>query len=484
MEAGLQLHRSHGAVDCEFCAQGLPPNRISALSEHFSIEDQRLKSEIENAQALGTRILHAIRSVALPAKSALYSELRPEWTSKEADFQIAQTDLIDQIDAVQSLLARKLTERTVSLEPTEVIEPSGFVAAIDAMSEIVKRHNAKSADFERAKVEARTALETHYLSGIHGQIVELDAEIENKRRNIVKLTNGSTDSGDVRSLDAIRALIAERKATISSAHAGSAELSKRIATFLGRTDLTFESIDQGYRVLRRGKVAKRLSEGEKTAIAFVYFIVHLSDNDFNIRDGIVVIDDPISSLDSSSIYQAFSFLKNAVKDAKQVILLTHNFDFLKLLLNWFSRINNKSHFMLVCSEENGVRQSRIAPLDSLLEKHPTEYHYLFKTLYQYKSDGTIQSCYHIPNIARKVLETFLEFHVPANGSTYDQLSKINFDEDKKTAIYKFTNDNSHITGKGFDPAIVAETQKNVAYLLEMIEAAAPQHFNGLKALSE
>jgi len=74
--------------------------------------------------------------------------------------------------------------------------------------------------------------------------------------------------------------------------------------------------------------------------------------------------------------------------------------------------------------------------------------------------------------------------VPANGTTYDQLSKINFDEDKKTAIYKFTNNNSHITGKGFDPAIVAETQKNVVYLLEMIEAVAQEHFNGLKSLSE
>lgn len=484
VEAGLQLHRNHESETCEFCAQGLPADRISALAGHFSIEDQRLKSDIENAQAFGTRISHAVRSVALPAKSAFYGELRPEWIAKEAEFQAAQTALSDQMGAVQSLLSRKLTERTVSLDPTEFIEPSGFLAAIDAMSEIVRRHNAKSADFEREKAEARTAIETHYLSGIHGQIAALEAEIENKTRRIETLTNGSANSGDARSLDAIRALIAERKATISSAHAGSAELSKRIATFLGRTDLTFESIDEGYRVLRRGKAAKRLSEGEKTAIAFVYFIVHLNDNDFNIQDGIVVIDDPISSLDSSSIYQAFSFLKNAVKNAKQVILLTHNFDFLKLLLNWLSRINSKSHYMLICSETNGARQSKIAPLDTLLEKHPTEYHYLFKTLYQYKSDGTIQNCYHIPNVARKVLETFLEFHVPANGNTYDQLSKTNFDEDKKTAIFKFTNDNSHITGKGFDPAIVAETRKNVTYLLEMIEAVAPLHFNGLKSISE
>ena len=72
--------------------------------------------------------------------------------------------------------------------------------------------------------------------------------------------------------------------------------------------------------------AKRLSEGEKTAITFLYFVVGLQDQDFDLAEGIVVIDDPISSLDSSSVYQAFSFLKNAVKDARQIFLLTHNFD--------------------------------------------------------------------------------------------------------------------------------------------------------------
>jgi len=56
---------------------------------------------------------------------------------------------------------------------------------------------------------------------------------------------------------------------------------------------------------RRGKPAKRLSEGEKTAVAFIYFLVQLKDQDFNIGEGIVVIDDPISSLDASAIYVDF-----------------------------------------------------------------------------------------------------------------------------------------------------------------------------------
>jgi hypothetical protein len=105
-------------------------------------------------------------------------------------------------------------------------------------------------------------------------------------------------------------------------------------------------------------------------------------------------------------------------------------------------------------------------------------------LYTFQSDGTILSCYHIPNIARKVLETFLDFHVPSKGSLYAKLDKVAFDDHKKTAINKFANDLSHHTGKGFDPALVAESQKNAKYLLEMIKAVAPLHYTGLEALSQ
>jgi hypothetical protein len=45
------------------------------------------------------------------------------------------------------------------------------------------------------------------------------------------------------------------------------------------------------------------------------------------------------------------------------------------------------------------------------------------------------------------------------------------------------NDQSDPTGKGFDPALVEETKTNIGFLLEMIEALAPVHYNGLKTLA-
>ncbi len=224
-----------------------------------------------------------------------------------------------------------------------------------------------------------------------------------------------------------------------------------------------------------------MSEGEKTAIAFVYFVVHLGDRDFDNKNGIVVVDDPISSLDSNSLFQAFSFLKNSVKESGQVFIFTHSFDFLRLLINWRKHAGGAGYFMIKNYFSDGVRTAQLEHMDKELCEYESEYHYLFKLLKQLRDeqDGTIAKAYPVPNIARKVWDTFLMFSVPSGKSNYkkmDDLKTSGFDEQKLDAIYKFTNDQSHITGSGFNPALVPETQKVISELFEMIELIAPTHF--------
>ncbi|WP_238704922.1 AAA family ATPase [Parasedimentitalea marina] len=237
---------------------------------------------------------------------------------------------------------------------------------------------------------------------------------------------------------------------------------------MGRDDLKFEPEGEGYRIMRFGRAAKRLSEGEKTAITFLYFVVGLGDQNFDLNEGIVVIDDPISSLDPSSVYQAFAYLKNAVKNAKQIFLLTHNFEFLKLVLNWFQNIprsaqNGKStYWMLHCSStQGGARETEIRPLDTVLLQNKNEFAYLVKELMKFESDGTIQTACPIPNMIRKVLETFLEQH-STGGSLYKKLENLDFDETKKTALCKFANDLSHPTFSGLDPALVGKPKTTLS----------------------
>ncbi len=488
VEEGVQLHKNHASEQCEFCAQTLPPVRLQALADHFSVEDQKLKQEIENERSNLATIAAAMDRFSLPDRLALYSELRTEYDDASVAFATARDTLKTQLAEIDAALADKLTRRTDGYLPELLSETDALTTALKRIAAVMKRHDEKTQGFEAEKTEARSAIEAHYLLTIKDQVKEIADQITALNAEVELLTKGGAGLPDPRSLAALAQSIIDKQAKVSNEHAGGADLTEHLKQFLGRTDLRFESGADGYRVLRRGKPAKRLSEGEKTAIAFLYFLVQLKDQDFDLAEGVVVIDDPISSLDASAIYQAFSFLKNNTSSARQLFILTHNFEFLRLLINWTRNIpgpkTDKTYTMVLCTETATGRSAKLAPLDKLLIEHATEYHYLFKVLYNFKSDGTILGCYHVPNIARKVLETFLDFHVPSSKSLYQKLEETAFDPHKKTAIYKFANDLSHFTGKGFDPALVAEAQKNTTYLLEMIEAVAPLHFAGLKKLSE
>jgi wobble nucleotide-excising tRNase len=478
VEAGHALHLRHESKLCEFCGQAVPEDRWKQLEAHFSKADQELKEEIERVIDDVDLLRHQIAAVAFPDRLALYSDFRGRHDEARAAWDAAREAANAELEAVAAQLNTKLTSRATAIAFDAPLSLEPLTAALSAVTNAIRAHNGKTTGFDAAKVTARNEIEAHYLLSIRADVAVFDQKIAEEKALISVTTEGT--SGAL-SLTALQDAVVEKKAQLSNAHKAGVQLTQLLQTFLGRNELDFHSGDDGYRVYRNGKPAKRLSEGERTAIAFTYFIVQLGDQEFRLADGVVVIDDPVSSLDSSSVYQAFAFLKNAVKDAKQVFLLTHNFSFLRLLLNWLENDKKakKRYYMLICHSDANGRQSRIVGLDRALIDHPTEYHFLFKILATFQGDGTIASCYHIPNVARKVLETFLDFFVPGKSNLYKKLEAVSFDENKKTAIYKYANDNSHFTGQGFEPGLVQESQKNVTYLLEMISALAPHHYAGM-----
>ncbi|HGD1860054.1 TPA: AAA family ATPase, partial [Streptococcus agalactiae] len=104
-----------------------------------------------------------------------------------------------------------------------------------------------------------------------------------------------------------------------------------------------EDIPNVYEVIRTGtgKVAENLSEGERNFIAFLYFhqlVLGSLEADSDVKDKIVVIDDPVSSMDSSTLFVVGALVRDMIaicnpdyvtkehpKDyIKQIFILTHN----------------------------------------------------------------------------------------------------------------------------------------------------------------
>jgi len=501
VERGIIIHSDHESINCEFCGQSLPKERMAELTKHFNEADKRLKEKVDALADKFRKVFSLISDISCPDKAKFYDEIQKDYEKKCKGFTQAKTDLLESITGIGKIIISKKSKTTESVTLGQDIDPSQFVSDLNSVIEFVTKHNKKTFDFENEKIMATDKLKKHYLSTIFDDVKTLDEDIKIKEDKINELKNGNPEDEDSLGIEDIKKRISKNQAKISSTHKACEDINKGLATFLGRDELVFEphktkvlneqgveeEVEDGYIIKRDGRPACNLSEGEKTAIAFVYFTIYLKDQSFDLKEGVVVIDDPVSSLDSNSLFQAFAFLKNAVEDAKQIFILTHNFEFLKLLLNWCKNIGHgksSAYYMIKNCYENNSRCAFIDEMDKELCEYESEYHYLFKKLYEFGSDGTIAQAYPIPNIARKVLDTFLTFRVPCGGSMYSKLEKIknttNFDKNKLTAIYKFVNNQSHITGSGFNPALVPETQKNVRYLLEMIEKIFPEHYKILE----
>lgn len=479
VEQGVVLHRSHASTSCEFCGLPLTPERMKILALHFTEEDRIVKEEIDSLSRQLLDIETLVRSVSPVDKANLYDEMQADYQVSVDQFSESQLALANEIASLRRTLDKKKRNTTEAISDVKSIDARQFLKRLSNVNNEIRKHNHKCKNFKLALDSVRKELVTHFLSTVYDEIKDLEKEIQDKNKQLLLLREGDPSSPGRSGIESLLKQIESKRAIVSSSHKGCEEINFALKTFLGRDELKFVVEGDGYILMRGDMPADNLSEGEKTAVGFVHFVVHLRDNGFDPATGVIVVDDPVSSLDSNSLFQAFAFLKNAVKDAGQVFLLTHNFDFLRLLLGWILHARTSaSYYMIKNVHSEKGRSAQIHKLDELLKKHESEYHYLFKTLYEYKDDGTIESAYNIPNIARKVLDTFLMFRVPSRDSQYEKLESLRaiFDPNKLTAIYKFTNDQSHITGKGFDPSLVPETQKNVKWLLEMIATVFPEHY--------
>ncbi|ADI37791.1 putative uncharacterized protein [Waddlia chondrophila 2032/99] len=145
--------------------------------------------------------------------------------------------------------------------------------------------------------------------------------------------------------------------------------------------------------------------------------------------------------------------------------------------------------MLTSNATGANRSSSISKLDSLLYEYESEYHYLFSLVYEAansKEKAGLQQNYPLPNIARRLLESFLAFRLPSkSGELRQQLDFIDFDVVKKTRILRFLHTYSHsgqISDSEHDPSILIETKQVLNDLLCLIQKDDYRHFNQMKAL--
>jgi wobble nucleotide-excising tRNase len=479
---GLQLHRKKSSPACLFCEKPLD-GQLAKLEEHFNDEYNQLLSEIEELKEQIESLTDLAKNLALPNKAQLYDHLQVEYESKCDIFEQEKQDYIGTLRLLSQKLAGKKKDvfKAIRLDG-KVVAP--IEMTIDELNDVIKKHNEKSANFANEVRNARVNLENSCVAEVLDEVLEKENRIESLKKE---------GQGIKHDVTRIKTNISDLERDIVEHCRPADELNGDLAAYLGRSELQFETKENGYQIIRNGVTAEGLSEGEKTAIAFLYFLKSLEDKNFDIQNGIVVIDDPVSSLDANSLFSAFGFMKERTRNVGQLFIFTHNFCFFRQVKNWFDYINkykNRLHreanfYMLQCE---GVRESRTAKitiLDKLLMDYESEYHYLFSLVHKGANSTSVEleAFYHLPNITRRLLEAFLAFRKPSKETLYAKLEQLNFDTAKKARIYRFLQAHAHgddIDDPKHDISILSETPAVLTDILTLIKSEDKGHFEEME----
>jgi wobble nucleotide-excising tRNase len=493
VQKGLILHTGqHESATCRFCDQNLPMERIQRLEAHFNDTLTAYQSELSHLSSQVKAQRQDLIEVKIPESSRLYDHLVKDMELVSNNARQLLEDASNYLELINNLLLRKKDApfETITIEDDidsiSVPENTEIVKAIEEINAIVDKHNMTTVNFTEEIKTACKSLEQSYLAENFEEYHRLCESVNSAKTVSNELNNKKNEISE--NIKSIQSKIREHQRPAE-------ELNKELSCYLGHSDLQLEVKELGYKLTRSGKPVTNLSEGEKTAIAFLYFLKALSDNSVDISKSIIVIDDPVSSLDSNSLFSAFSYMKEQTKDAGQLLIFTHNFTFFNLVKHWFHNLKYQRRkdldqrparfYMLKVKVMNGHRDAVLTAIDPLLEQYQSEYHYLFKCVLnvanQNNGEESLESYYGMPNVARRFMEAFTAFRYPdIRGDLYKKIGEIEFDEDKKTRILRFLNTYSHsetIAVTAHDPSLLSETKSVFQQLLELVQECDPEHFN-------
>ncbi|GAA7181524.1 AAA family ATPase [Helicobacter pylori] len=197
-------------------------------------------------------------------------------------------------------------------------------------------------------------------------------------------------------------------------------------------------------------VGETLSEGEVTFITFLYYY-HLTkgslkEDDIS-RNKVLVIDDPISSLDSNILFIVSVLVKELMKETmeektniKQVIILTHNTYFYKeitLLECDLKRYQGKCSFWIIKKDNNisKIKDYKENPIKN-------SYELLWQEVKQAKENNI--SWVSLQNVMRRIIEYY--FRILGGFKHNDSLSECFENIEEKRVFNSFIlwfNDGSH-----------------------------------------
>lgn len=480
LDTGTRLHEQ--ATTCSFCGGELRQHRLDELRRHFSTAYQELLAAVDQSIAR----LNAIRFDPPRLNTMEFlQEFREQSRQGLERFsnwlehcRNLRESLIAVLDTKRTALERTLTWEG---DDTRVSEGPGIVADLNAL---IQRHNESVRNMGAVKQDARVAVERHF-AALHfqeEQITPRENQVANFRKKIRNAIAGR---------QRLERMTGQIAAQIDRAARGAGRFKELVNFLLRGSEIHVESRNELQFLLMRGTVpAEKLSDGEKTAIAFAYFVTSLEADGEDIANTVVYIDDPISSLDSNHVYAVFALIQERLEISHQLFVSTHNSEFFNLLkTRWLNnrdlRHESEAFYVRRLADANGS-YAQLESLPVQLRKFGSEYQFLFAQLHAFATNTTPSEfeAYAAPNLLRRFLEAYLGFRKPHVSAWHEKLDLIFNEPEAAREVHRICDDASHLQRLGRaleEPAFVSSSQACVRSVLDGLRQKDPTHYNSMTA---
>lgn len=418
--------------ECPFCGQDTTAaDLIKLYGEFFSTAYRDHLVEVERAV---NRVDQLLRDDALAAlgKRLLENDGRIQGWSDLANLDYARYG-IESIEGTWKHLRSAVTERLKrkAANPGETIEiDAQLVAAaqdFDAACEALRVHNgaitraneeiaelkrkAAATRAEELEVELRRLRnmeirQTPEAEKLVGQLLEARAKrtaLETEKRIKKEELEGIAASVLGKYQAAINRLLAAFGANFKITNTRpSFAGGKASSTY--QLELNNTTLEIGDPSTPRGKPCFRtaLSTGDKSTLALAFFLARLEQEE-GLSDRCVIIDDPLSSLDSFRIACTQQEISAVTRRAAQTVVLSHDAFFLKGIYDTSDRPNTSCLQIVRDGESHALRPWDVAEY-FLREAH--QEHFLLRS---YLADGPPESG-DLTSIARAI-RPYLEGHL-------------------------------------------------------------------------
>jgi len=434
---------------CPFCQQPTITEEFRKqledyFDESFVNDTQKVKSYSDEYGRIAENLFNILTGIETAENGLEGSKLDKEKFS--AYFKTLSSQFISN----RELLNKKIKEPSRSIDLISVQEQLVNIRGlIQNANTGISKHNEIVANYSTEKRELISSIWKYLVEEYKIQIDTYNKKVNGLQKGIDNLRQQHSTLQEA--YKAKNNEISQANKNVTSVQPSVDEINKTLKSF---GFLNFEIVpslieENQYQIQREdGSIAEStLSEGEITFITFLYFLqlAKGSTKEENVtEERILVVDDPISSLDSNILFVVSSLLKEIIKsikkeegNIKQLILLTHNVYFHKEVSFIDGRIqqNKNTCFWIL------RKKDKISTIQSFEMENPIQssYELLWKELKNWGNSSGIT----VQNIMRRIIENY--FKILGKYGDDQLIAKFSNQEEQEIcrSLICWINDGSH-----------------------------------------